>query len=224
MFAEDDYLQLSGIQHFAFCKRQWGLVYLELQWIENLRTAEGRIVHERAHDSFFTEKRGDLIISRGIQVSSKELGISGECDVAEFHKAASESAQAVYIPEYDGCFTVVPVEYKRGTPKTEEYDMLQLCAQALCLEEMLCVQIPEGYIYYAETKRRRSVEFTGELRDRVKSAVMQMHDYSSRGITPSAKRTKSSNACSVKDICLPQLEKKKSAADYIRSAISDTET
>ena len=223
MYCEDDYIQLSGIQHFAFCKRQWGLVYLEQQWLENLRTAEGRIVHERAHDSFSTEKRKDLIISRGIQVSSKELGISGECDVVEFHRSDPESAQAAYIPEYDGFFKVIPIEYKRGTSKTEEFDRLQLCAQALCLEEMLCVYIPEGFIYYAETKRRQKIEFSDELKNSVRNIVSQIHDYSSRGITPSAKRTKSCNACSVRDICLPQLEKKKSAKGYIMSAISDTE-
>ena len=223
MYSEDDYIQLSGIQHFAFCKRQWGLVYLEQQWLENFRTAEGRIVHERAHDSLLTEKRGNLIISRGIQISSKELGISGECDVVEFHKSDSGSAQSAYIPEYGGYFKVVPVEYKRGTPKTEEFDRLQLCAQALCLEEMLCVDIPKGYIYYAETKRRQNVEFTDELKNNVINIVSQIHDYSSRGVTPSAKRTKSCNACSVKDICLPQLEKKKSVNEYIMSAISDTE-
>lgn len=223
MYSEDDYIQLSGIQHFAFCKRQWGLVYLEHQWIENLRTAEGRIVHEHAHDSFCTEKRGNLIISRGIQISSKELGISGECDVVEFHKSDSDSAQSVYIPEYGGYFRVIPIEYKRGTPKTEEFDRLQLCAQALCLEEMLCVDIPEGCIYYAETKHRQKVEFTDVLKNEVISIVSQIHGYTSKGTTPSAKRTKSCNACSVKDICLPQLEKKKSAKEYIMSAISDAE-
>ncbi len=223
MYSEDDYIQLSGIQHFAFCKRQWGLVYLEQQWLENLKTAEGRIVHERAHDSFSSEKRGNLIISRGIQISSKELGISGECDVIEFHRSDPESAQSAYIPEYDGYFKVIPIEYKRGAPKTEEFDRLQLCAQALCLEEMLCVDIPQGCIYYAETKRRQKVEFTDSLRNNVRNIISQIHDYTSRGTTPSAKRTKSCNACSVKDICLPQLEKKKSAKEYIMSAISDAE-
>lgn len=223
MYSEDDYIQLSGIQHFAFCKRQWGLVYLEQQWLENLKTAEGRIVHERAHDSFSSEKRGNLIISRGIQISSKELGISGECDVVEFHRSDPESAQSAYIPEYDDYFKVIPIEYKRGTPKTEEFDRLQLCAQALCLEEMLCVDIPQGCIYYAETKRRQKVEFTDSLRNNVRNIISQIHDYTSRGTTPSAKRTKSCNACSVKDICLPQLEKKKSAKEYIMSAISDAE-
>lgn len=223
MYTEDDYIQISGIQHFSFCKRQWGLVYLEQQWLENLRTAEGRIVHERAHDSLLTEKRGDIIVSRGIQISSGELGLSGECDVVEFHRSDPGSPQSAYIPKYDGYFSVIPVEYKRGTPKTEEFDRLQLCSQALCLEEMLCVYIPEGCIYYAETKHRQKVEFTDDLRNSVRSIVLQMHDYSSRGITPSAKRTKSCNACSVRDICLPQLEKKKSAKAYIISAISDTE-
>lgn len=113
MYKEEDYLQLSGIQHFAFCRRQWALAYIELQWDENVRTVEGKLLHEKAHDPTNAEKRGDLIISRGMPVYSRELGISGECDVVEFHR----SQDGITLFGRDGLYEVIPIEYKRGKPK-----------------------------------------------------------------------------------------------------------
>ena len=156
MYKEEDYLQLSGIQHFAFCRRQWALAYIELQWDENVRTVEGKLLHEKAHDPTNAEKRGDLIISRGMPVYSRELGISGECDVVEFHR----SQDGITLFGRDGLYEVIHIEYKRGKPKENDVDILQLMAQALCLEEMLCCQIPFGYLYYGETRHRKIVEFT----------------------------------------------------------------
>lgn len=112
MYKEDDFLQLSGIQHFAFCRRQWALAYIELQWQENVRTVEGHLLHENAHDAAIKEKRGDLIVVRAMPVHSKELGISGECDVVEFHKAED----GIPISGREGKYTVIPVEYKRENP------------------------------------------------------------------------------------------------------------
>ena len=160
MYKEEDYLQLSGIQHFAFCRRQWALAYIELQWDENVRTVEGKLLHEKAHDPTNAEKRGDLIISRGMPVYSRELGISGECDVVEFHR----SQDGITLFGRDGLYEVIPIEYKRGKPKENDVDILQLMAQALCLEEMLCCQISFGYLYYGETRHRKIVEFTEEIR------------------------------------------------------------
>ena len=148
MYKEEDYLQLSGIQHFAFCRRQWALAYIELQWQENVRTVEGKLLHEVAHDASVKEKRGSLIVVRAMPVHSRELGISGECDVVEFYKAED----GVPISGREGKYRVIPVEYKRGKPKTDDVDALQVAAQALCLEEMLCCDIPYGYIYYGETR------------------------------------------------------------------------
>lgn len=220
MYYEDEYLLLSGIQHYAFCKRQWGLIHIELQWSENLRTVEGRLVHERAHDAAIVERRGDLITSRAMPVSSRALGISGECDVVEFHREERESDRSVYIPAYGGIYSVVPVEYKRGAPKSDDIDALQLCAQAMCLEEMLSCRIPAGYIFYAETRRRQQVDFTDGLRTAVGETVSEMHDYFRRGLTPRSKRTKACNACSLRDLCLPALEKKRTAGGYIDGAIN----
>lgn len=219
MYQEDNFLQLSGIQHYAFCKRQWGLAYIELQWAENLRTVEGHLMHRRAHDGTIMESRGELIVSRAMPVQSKELGISGECDVVEFHKDMS----GVYIPRYDGNYKVIPVEYKKGRPKENEIDILQLAAQTMCLEEMLCCQIEMGYLYYGETKHRLPVPITEEVREKTRTMFAEMHEYYERGVTPRGKRTKACNACSLKDLCLPTLMKAKSVHHYVTGAIEDSE-
>ncbi len=223
VFPEDEYLKLSGIQHYAFCKRQWGLIHIEQQWAENLRTVEGHLVHERAHD-VSVEHRGDVITSRAMTVASRELGVSGECDVVEFHKETSERDDAVFIHAYGGIYSIVPVEYKRGSPKINEVDALQLCAQAMCLEEMMSCRIGAGYIYYAETRRRQRIGFTDELCGEVRRIFGEMHDYYRRGVTPRGKRTKSCNACSLSDLCLPALEKKRDVGSYIDGAIEEGET
>lgn len=215
MFREEDYLMLSGLQHFAFCRRQWALIHIEQQWAENFRTADGRLMHDRAHDSDFREKRGDVIITRAMQVSSAELGISGECDIVEFHKAAD----GIHVNGLDGTYQVIPVEYKRGKPKEDDCDAVQLCAQALCLEEMLCCVIPQAYLYYGETRRRQTVPLDNALRQRTTDLIAEMHTLFRRQYTPKVRRTKACNACSLKDICLPVLEKKRSAADYLAEAL-----
>ena len=180
MYNEEDFLQLSGIQHFAFCRRQWALAYIELQWQENVRTVEGKLLHENAHDAAIKEKRGDLIVVRAMPVHSREIGISGECDVVEFHR----SENGIPISGRVGKYTVIPVEYKRGKPKSSDIDALQVAAQALCLEEMLCCSIPYGYIYYGEIRHREKIEFTEELRCKVKDMFAEMHKYYGQRYTP----------------------------------------
>lgn len=219
MYDEEEFLQLSGIQHFDFCRRQWALAYIELQWQENVRTVEGKLLHEKAHDTFAAEKRGDLIISRAMPVRSKELGISGECDIVEFQK----SEDGIALHGREGLYRVTPIEYKRGKPKVGDADRLQLTAQALCLEEMLCCQIPIGYLYYGETRHREKVEIDEHLRTKVKEAFQEMHQYYARRYTPRVRWSKSCNACSLKDICLPVLGKQKSAAAYIEKKIEERE-
>jgi len=174
-------------------------------------------LHEKAHDPTNAEKRGDLIISRGMPVYSRELGISGECDVVEFHR----SQDGITLFGRDGLYEVIPIEYKRGKPKENDVDILQLMAQALCLEEMLCCQIPFGYLYYGETRHRKIVEFTEEIRHKTKDMFLEMHQYYERRYTPRVKRSKACNACSLKDICLPALGIAKSATDYINSRLSE---
>lgn len=217
MYEEEEYLQLSGIQHFAFCRRQWALAYMELQWAENVRTVEGKLLHEKAHDVRSREKRGDLIISRAMPVSSRELGISGECDIVEFRR----SKEGIILSGYEGAYQPVPVEYKRGAPKQSHVDVLQLAAQAMCLEEMLCCDIPEGYLYYGETRHRERVELGEAVRREVKDMLREMHGYFSRRYTPRVKWSKSCNACSLRDICLPVLGKGKSARQYVEDYIAE---
>ena len=219
MYREEDYLMLSGLQHFAFCRRQWALIHIEQQWAENYRTADGRIMHTKAHDSEFREKRGNIVITRAMQISSAELGISGECDVVEFHK----SPDGIYISILDGRYNVIPVEYKRGQPKENNCDELQLCAQAMCLEEMLCCDIPEGYLYYGETRRRHTVVLDESLRNKTSAMIHEMHQLYNRQYTPKVKRTRACNACSLKDICLPVLNKERSAAEYIMRTLNGEE-
>lgn len=210
-YNEEDFLSLSGIQHFEFCRRQWALIHIEQQWEENLRTVEGNLLHKNAHDGYSAEKRGDVIVSRGMPIFSRTLGINGVCDIVEFHK----QDDGVEIFGREGKFKVLPVEYKRGEPKDNDVDVLQLAAQAMCLEEMLCCNIEDGSIFYGETRRRIKVRIGNDLRDKVKSKFKEMHEIYDRRHTPKVKPSKSCNACSLKDLCLPKLCKNKSAREYI---------
>lgn len=217
MYCEDDYLLISGLQHFAFCQRQWALIHIENQWAENLRTMDGQIMHKNAHDGSFREKRGDVIITRDMRVFSAYLGITGACDVVEFHRAEN----GITLFGLDGTYSVFPVEYKRGSPRTDDANALQLCAQAMCLEEMLCCDIPSGALYYGEIHRRETVEFTPRLRQSVRDMLEQMHALYFRGYTPKVKPTKSCNACSLKEICLPKILRIKSARAYMAERMGD---
>lgn len=216
MYAEADCLPLSGLQHFAFCPRQWALIHIEQQWQENLRTIEGSILHEKAHEGG-DEKRGDLLITRGMRVFSRELGIRGVCDIVEFRR---DDKQGITLATHPGKYRPIPVEYKRGSPKEHNADALQLCAQAICLEEMLACSIPLGYLFYGETRRRTEVLFDGFLREKVAEYLNEMHRYFSRGYTPKTKPTKSCKACSLADICLPALRPGQSASQYMHTALA----
>ncbi len=216
-FKEEDYLQLSGLQHFVFCRRQWALIHIEQQWAENVHTTDGRIFHEKAHDGSQHEKRGDRIISRNMSIHSPTLGISGNCDVVEFLQTNS----GIPLAGRDGLWQPYPVEYKRGAPKESNMDRLQLCAQAMCLEEMLCCDIPEGAVFYGETRRREVVKFDDALRSEVKNYLHQMQELYRRGHTPKVKPTKSCNACSLKEFCLPKICQKRSVSDYLRKGVQE---
>lgn len=216
-YREDDYLLLSGLQHFAFCRRQWALIHVENQWAENYRTADGQLLHKNAHDAAFSESRGDIVIQRAVRVHSPAMGVSGECDVLEFHRAAD----GIPLKGHDGLWQPFPVEYKRGKPGTTEGDALQLCGQALCLEEMLCCPIPRGALYYGEIRRREEVDFSPELRTRVQTLLAEMHDIVSRGCTPKVKPHKGCSSCSLKELCLPKLLRTKSVSEYLEEAMDE---
>jgi len=214
-YREEEYLQLSGVQHFLFCRRQWALIHLESQWAENLRTVEGDFLHERAHREALTERRGDTITTRGMSVFSRSLGVSGKCDVLEFHR----NEQGVSIFGWEGLWQPFPVEYKRGEPKENNSDAAQLCGQAMCLEEMLCCTISSGALFYGERRRRMPVEFTVALREEVRAALREMHEFYRRGHTPKVRSHKGCNACSLKELCLPGLMKAQSVAAYLEERL-----
>ena len=201
MAAPDDYLLMSGIQHFCFCRRQWALIHLEQQWAENLRTAEGRLEHSRCHDTRQTERRGDQLIVRGMKVVSHRLRLSGDCDVVE----------------------PMPVEYKHGRAKENDADRLQLCAQAMALEEMLVCGIPQAALFYEETRRREIVPLTEELRQKTQAMADEMHQYFARGYTPKVRPGTFCSACSLKGLCLPVLYRRADPKAYLRAYLDETE-
>jgi len=215
-YTPDELLPLSGIQHFIFCRRQWALIHIERQWQENALTVEGKLLHKRVDNPFFSETRKGVITARSVPIASYRLGLSGVCDVVEF----TESPEGVQMPSREGLFLPAPVEYKRGREKQEPSDEAQLCAQAICLEEMLSVAIPSGYLYYGETRHRIAVELTAELRELVRNMAEEMHAYFQRGYTPRVKTSKVCRSCSLADVCLPTLQEKViPASKYIQQQI-----
>ncbi|MGM9677823.1 MAG: CRISPR-associated protein Cas4 [Butyricicoccus sp.] len=212
-----DFLMLSGLKHFRFCRRRWALIHLEQQWGENILTLEGHYMHERVHDDGFVELRGSVLLSRGMPIRSETLQITGVCDMVELHR----DEQGISIQGRDGKWRVYPVEYKHGGPDERGADELQLCAQAMCLEEMLVTDIPEGAIYYGKTRHRMTVALTDELRQQTKDSLKEMHQLFAKGYTPRAKWTKACKSCSLTEICQPKLSKQISASEYVRRLLEE---
>jgi CRISPR-associated exonuclease Cas4 len=209
MFEEDDFLPLSGIQHLVFCPRQWALIHLEQAWAENQWTAEGRERHRVVHDQI-VETRPGVRVVRALPVHSRELGISGTCDAVEF------------VPSDSGppAETAIPVEYKRGKPKPGHCDEAQLCAQAICLEEMTGSRVPSGALFYFETRRRTAVDFTAALRDRTQAAAAEMHRLYQERRTPAPVESRGCAKCSLRGFCLPKaLRPGRSARRFLQSAL-----
>ncbi|HLR70463.1 MAG TPA: CRISPR-associated protein Cas4 [Pseudogracilibacillus sp.] len=207
----DEYLMISGIQHFEFCKRQWALIHIEQQWREDVRTMEGKHLHEKADQPFIKEKRGHKLIVRGMPIKSHKLKVSGVCDVVEFIK----DEEGIELVNATGKYLPYPVEYKRGKPKKNDADLLQLTAQAMCLEEMLLCDVHEGYMYYHEVRKRISVPITKRLRERVNEITAEMHSYFERNYTPRVKTGSFCKRCSLQNICLPVLMNRQSVKSYL---------
>lgn len=191
------------------------MIHIEQQWAENYQTTAGELMHKKAHDENSFEKRGNLMIARGLRIASRELGLSGQCDVVEFH----QHKDGVEIFGYDGKWNLLPVEYKRGKPKENNADELQLCAQAMCLEEMFQTSVPEGFLYYGENRRRSHVAFADTLRKEVDKMAAEMHDLFKKGYTPNVKPTKQCKACSLENLCVPKLQKTVKVRQYIEQCI-----
>ena len=216
MYTDDEFLALSGIQHFAFCRRQWALIHIEQMWGDNLLTALGDIMHERAHNEEIRERRGDTLIVRGMTVRSARLGIWGKCDVIEF----KQSVDGHPLFGEDGLWLPVPVEYKRGKSKVGDEDRMQLCAQAMCLEDMFACDVAEGFLYYGKTRSREQVALTPELRQSVVACIEEMHRLYARGYVPQVKREAKCRACSLVDLCLPKVQSQ-SVARYMSEMMGD---
>lgn len=217
-YDDENLLPLSGIQHFQFCRRQWALIYIEQQWNENVLTAEGRLMHARTNRSDFVEVRQGVIASRAMPVVSHRLGLYGVCDVVEF----TPDEEGIFIPGRQGRFMPAPVEYKHGKVKANECDEVQVCAQAMCLEEMLCTTISSGWLFYGEIRHRVQVELSGNLRGLVEKIAREMHEYFARGYTPRVKPSKGCKACSLREECLPILmEGQIAASQYIQLHINE---
>jgi CRISPR-associated exonuclease Cas4 len=199
--ADQDYLPLSGLQHFLFCRRQWALIQVESQWKENYYTIDGKLLHEKVDDPFFNETRSGVVISRSVPIKSDQLGFAGVCDLVEF----SASPQGIPLPGRQGLYQPAVVEYKRGKPKDGDFDEAQVCAQSICLEEMLSATIDFGWIYYGLTRRRIRVDLTEELRETVYRSAKEMRDCFRRKHTPRVKTHKGCRTCSLADLCLPEL-------------------
>ncbi len=195
-----------------FCRRQWALIHIEQQWADNYRTVDGELMHKNAHDETFFEKRGDTLIARDLSLSSRILGVSGKSDVVEFH----QDKNGIALKGQKGLWQPCPVEYKRGEPKENNCDEAQLCAQAMCLEEMLCCTINEGALFYGKSRRRQVVNFSNELRKQVSDATKEMRLLYQKGYTPKVKKKSCCNSCSLKEICLPQLKETMNVEKYIK--------
>lgn len=205
----DDLLMISALQHYAFCPRQCALIHIEQIWQESGRTAEGRIMHERVHDEG-RESRGHIRTECGVPLRSLRLGLIGKADVVEFHR------------QTDGSWLPFPVEYKRGKPKADDCDRVQLCAQAICLEEMLSVMIPEGALFYGQTRHRLHVAFDETLRRETAKVAHHAYKLIASGLTPPPIFEKRCESCSLMAECLPKtIQKRRSVKSYMERILSE---
>lgn len=254
MFDEDQFIPISALQHWLYCPRQCALIHLEQAWAENKFTAEGRVMHENAHEGA-DETRAGVRITRGMPVVSQELGLTGQCDVVEFAAcgsdlkfeisdlkrrtavgdlkfeisglreregdAGSEAPFKSQISNFKCTARAVPAEYKRGKPKAHRADEVQLCAQGMCLEEMLGIAVESGCLYYGEKRRRSEVVFDEELRELVRKVIKEIRHCFASGITPTAEYdARRCDACSLIDFCQPQAMRfKKGAAAWFSSSL-----
>jgi CRISPR-associated exonuclease Cas4 len=217
-YSEDDFLPISAMQHFAFCPRQCGLIHLENLWDENRLTAEGRSMHEKAHESQ-TQSQPGVRIARSLRLHSFRLGLVGQADVVEFHELADASAGGVLLEDSQKRWRPFPVEYKRGRPKANHCDIIQLCAQAMCLEEMLGVTIEKGALFYGRPRRRYGAVFNDELRRETETLAAKLHEFITMGKTPQAEYGEKCNSCSLLALCMPKVTgKKKNIQRYLKSA------
>jgi len=206
-FDDDSLLMLSGIQHIAFCERQWALIHLEQQWNENVLTVEGHHLHEHCDDPYADKSRRDLLIMRSVPLVTRRLGLSGRADVVELYRVKEEKTEcSISLESEKGWWNVVPVEYKRGRPKPDECDEVQRFAPKTMLEEANNIHISRGYLYYGETRHRHEVIFSVPLRQKTEELALRMHELFKLGMTPAPVYKRSCKTCSLFNLCLPGIK------------------
>jgi CRISPR-associated exonuclease Cas4 len=244
VFSEDDLLPVSALADLVFCERRAALHHIESVWEDNLFTVEGSLMHEKTHSDEATEARGDVRIARGLRLHSLRLGLAGKADVVEFHRVKEEMKapealpgtriprnagimspaslpRATALPGLKGLWTLFPVEYKRGFLRHEEGFEVQLCAQALCLEEMMKVQVPAGAVFYGKTVRRLDIVFDADLRAKTEDAAARLHVLFKERKTPTARYEKKCDKCSLLSLCMPKTTgAHKSVKRYLEDATS----
>lgn len=220
MYAEDDFLPISALSQLYYCPRRVGLTLLEQQWSENVYTAEGAVLHRQVHEGG-EEVRRNVRICRGVRVRSLRLGLVGTIDCLELVRLGDNMSGGINLDGVTGLWVPIPVEYKHGSTRDElEYEV-QLCAQAMCLEEMLGLSLGEGYLYYEGSRRRLEVHFTDELRGLVEDGARQLHEMVRLGATPSARPSAKCRKCSMVDLCAPDLPAAR-AARYLKEMLNET--
>jgi len=219
MFDEDNLLPISALQHLEFCRRRCALVHVEGLWAENAATAEGRVLHQRAHQAG-AEKSNGIRIARRLRLASRRLGLFGVADIVEFHPLEDNLDAGVALPGLAGRWRPFPVEYKRGPRKREISYFVQLCAQALCLEEMLLAAVPAGALYHGKTRRRQAVAFDEPLRQRTELRVRELHELIAAGRPPPPEPGPKCKHCSLERTCVPKLPPSRSAQQYLARSLA----
>lgn len=219
MFSDDDLLPVSALQHLLFCERQCALIHVERVWAENRWTAEGRVMHERVHAEG-AETRGQVHVARGLALRSLRLGLAGVADVVEF-VCGAEGEAGCALPGRPGRWRPFPVEFKRGKPKPDGTDKVQLCAQGLCLEEMLQTPVTGGALFYGATRRRLEVPLDAELRGLTEETAQRLHELVSAERTPPAKPSPKCERCSLANLCQPGLAQRAPVGRYLARMLAE---
>ena len=223
MYAEDEMLMLSGIQHFMFCPRQWALIHIEQQWDENRLTMEGNLLHSNVDNPSYRQKNGETITLRSVSIASKTLGLYGVTDAIELLPAVN-GEKGISHKVYPGLWKPYPVEYKRGRPKCSPVDEVQLAAQVMCLEEMYGIEIEQGALFYWETRHRETIHIDQNLRRQTIDCANQMHNLFKGGCIPKAVSSKRCTNCSLANVCMPNIEKCLTPNTYLNKFLYEETT
>ena len=223
MYTEEDMLMLSGIQHYMFCPRQWALIHMEQEWEDNRLTVEGHLLHKRVDDPFYRQKNGGTITLRSVPIASKELGLYGISDAIELIPSKDE-INWISHPQYSGHWLPLTIEYKRGKPKVDERDEIQLTAQVMCLEEMYKIHIDQGALYYGETKHRQIIGINESLRNLTKECAEEMHRIFGSGVLPCVEKRGHCRNCSLRNLCIPSSKECPKASFYLNKYLYEETT